>query len=117
MFAANSILQWTYPYRASAKQVDGFPKRPYLVFFTAASESETSLFVPKYFNRNSANWETASGVFLNDPGPEERAAWACRFHHEEWAVIGFDENRKESFTEFGDLNSGGRAIDQCPAFP
>ncbi len=32
MFAANSILQWTYPYRASAKQVDGLPKRPYLVF-------------------------------------------------------------------------------------
>jgi hypothetical protein len=112
---ANSIRERTYPFRANAEMVDRLPQRPFVVFFSAVTEATPSLFVPEFFNRNSPRWETTTRAFLNDPGPEERAAWACSFQREEWVVIGFDENRKTSFTEFGGLKSRGPGDNKCPA--
>jgi hypothetical protein len=74
---------WHNPFpsiRTAAKQY------PDSVIFLAGNGP----FEPRNFNENEADWPNAPQIYIEDPGPELRAAVARSVRRQKWAVITYD---------------------------
>jgi hypothetical protein len=91
-------------YGEAATLAQQLPDRPCVVFL-AGQDNDTSRFIPKHFNRNSADWEKAGQVFLVDPGVDQRPMWTSRLGRREWVAIGSDRRDGVRLQESGTLQT------------
>ncbi|NDQ56078.1 MAG: hypothetical protein GZ088_03265 [Acidipila sp.] len=84
--------------------------------------AENERLVPRHFNLNSLDWARADLVFLIDPGPGQRAAWACREGRSNWVSLEYglaDDTIHEAFGQVapGDCSTLPRDLAPSSAMP
>jgi hypothetical protein len=90
--ATRIIADRTEPYRLIKLAVGALPSIPLAVFLREPG------ITPKHLNLNASDWRNSPTVFLNDPGPNGRAEWACRVGRRQWVVIGLDPDQQHTET-------------------
>jgi hypothetical protein len=93
--ALPAVVRRSQVTREVRKQVAGGARVVFL------KESDQSAFTPKHANWNDADWRHASHIYLVDPGPLTRQAWANRFGEVTWKVVGYDEQTGKASVEDG----------------
>lgn len=94
--AIPNILDLSYVSRQVHQHVAGGPR---LVFLKGPEAF--AAFIPKHANWNVPDWRHADRVYLVDPGPLDREAWAKRLGEAAWRVLGYDDNTKKVSIEEG----------------
>jgi hypothetical protein len=97
--AISASVLWTAsePYRQVHQAAENLGRKPSAIFLKSAGPE----FVAKHFNLNQPDWKRHPLFFFVDPGPAQRAVWACRVGRRDWAVITYDAVKHAAAEEFG----------------